>query len=136
MFIHRQTFYKLRATALKNLVSRVAPLKILLRGCHPLTPPTFLKKSGQKTFNCHRRHLVKNPNEVSLESFCRTFFKKFVGLRGNAPHRIVKGEALNQKTVCHVCTMTDRCVNLLRKLPVNLVLHGNVSSWDKYSGKE
>ena len=36
----------------------------------------------------------ENPNEVSLESFCQTFFKKFVGLRGNAPHGIFKGEAL------------------------------------------
>ncbi len=32
-------------------VKGLPPFKILLRGCRPLTPPTFLKKSGQKTFN-------------------------------------------------------------------------------------
>ncbi|MBQ7522566.1 MAG: hypothetical protein IJU14_06785, partial [Clostridia bacterium] len=49
-------------------IKGLLPFKILLRGCRPLTPPTFLKKSGQKTFNYHRRHLAENPNEVSPES--------------------------------------------------------------------
>ena len=41
----------LRAAALKNPASRVAPLTIL---------PTFLKKSGQKTFHCHRQFSDKD----------------------------------------------------------------------------
>ena len=42
-----------------------------------------------------RNYWLKNPpNEVSLESFCRTFEGKFVGLRGKAPHGIFKGKAL------------------------------------------
>ena len=31
---------------------------------------------------------------MTIKSFCRTFFKKFVGFRGKAPDGIFKGEAL------------------------------------------
>ncbi len=31
---------------------------------------------------------------VTIKSFCRTFFKKFVGSRGETPCGIFKGEAL------------------------------------------
>ncbi|MBQ7522484.1 MAG: hypothetical protein IJU14_06360, partial [Clostridia bacterium] len=75
------------------------PLKIP-HGALLLDPTTSPKVD--KTFNCHRQFSDKDfqtlfrviPNEVSHKSFCQTFFKKFVGLRGKAPHGILKGNAL------------------------------------------
>ncbi len=39
----------------------------------------------------------KRPVAMTIKSFCRTFFKKFVGSRGKAPCGIFKGEALKLK---------------------------------------
>ncbi len=42
----------------------------------------------------HFVRVVISSIAIKIKSFCRTFFKKFVGFRGNAPDGIFKGKAL------------------------------------------
>jgi len=67
-------------------------LKNPTRGCRPLTLPTFLKKSGQKTFE-----ILEITNYFPIErseplKFLSNFFQKVCGgLGAKPPSRIVKG---------------------------------------------